>query len=49
MLLCNACKKTVLLFSPYRLFFDSPRQELAVYCKQRHRIVRDFLIAIGGC
>ena len=33
---------------PYRSIFLTPAgQELAAYCKQRHRIVRDFLIAIG--
>ena len=33
---------------PYRSIFLTPAgQELAAYCKQRHRIVHDFLIAIG--
>ena len=41
-------KDGLVISRPYRSIFLTPAgHELAAYCKQRHRIVRDFLIAIG--
>ena len=41
-------KDGLVISRPYRSIFLTPAgQELAAFCKQRHRIVRDFLIAIG--
>ena len=41
-------KDGLVISRPYRSIFLSPEgQQLAKSCKERHRIVRDFLIAIG--
>lgn len=41
-------KDGLVVTQPYRpIFLTRKGQELAKYCKDRHRIVRDFLIAIG--
>ena len=41
-------KEGLVISRPYRSIFLTPEgQELAKYCKERHRVVRDFLIAIG--
>ena len=41
-------KDGLVISRPYRSIFLTPAgQELAAYCKQRHKIVRDFLISIG--
>ena len=41
-------KDELVISRPYRSIFLTPKgQELAKACKERHRVVRDFLIAIG--
>jgi len=41
-------KDELVVSRPYRsIFLTSKGQELAKACKERHRVVRDFLIAIG--
>ena len=41
-------KDGLVISRPYRSIFLTPAgQELAAFCRKRHTVVRDFLIAIG--